>query len=79
MAGSSVIQQILGVRGQDLPTRRANVVTPANFAIGGIMGHFQRRYNAVVPVSSPSQFAVAFGGYFNPGYYGPDCVNDARR
>src|SRR5208337_319986 len=76
MAGSSVIQQILGVRGQDLPTRRANVVTPANFAIGGLMGHFQRRYNAVIPISSPSQFAVTFGGYFNPAYYGPDVVND---
>lgn len=73
---ANLFPQILGVRGQDLATRRGNVVTPANFGIAGMMGHFQRRYAKAFLCTSPTQFTAIFGGYFSPAAFGPDVVND---
>jgi len=73
---ANVISGILGVRGYDLATRRANVVTPANFSIGGLMGHSQRKYAKAIPVSSPTEFQTIFGGYFSSAAYAPDVVED---
>jgi len=73
---ANLFQQLLGVRGYDLSTRRANSVIPANFGIGGIMAQFQRKYAKAFYVDSPTRFRQIFGSYFSSSAYGPDTIDD---
>lgn len=58
-----------GTFGYNLPPRASTVITPANFAIYGIIGRFARGLVDVVDLNNVSDLAIKCGGY-KAGYYG---------
>jgi bifunctional DNA-binding transcriptional regulator/antitoxin component of YhaV-PrlF toxin-antitoxin module len=65
----------LGVRGKNLPTKKARTVEPSDFSIGGIIGQFERKYDQAFLVNNPTEFQEIFGFNINSSYYGSDVVN----
>ena len=64
-----------GVYGANLPTRKGSTVQPAAFTIAGLIGQMARRFDAAIPVSSPSDVQTIFGGQDYTSQFGPDCVD----
>jgi len=65
----------LGVYGANLPTRKGSSVQPAAFTIAGIICQMERRFDAAIPVSSPSDVQTIFGSQVYSTQYGPDAVD----
>ncbi len=65
----------LGVYGANLPTKKSKIVQASDFAIGGIMGLFERKYNAAFEVQTPEDFQEIFGKHVVSTSYGTDAVN----
>ncbi len=65
----------LGVYGANLPTKKSKIVQASDFAIGGIMGLFERKYNAAFEVQTPEDFQEIFGKHIISTSYGTDVVN----
>src|SRR4030042_1819557 len=64
----------LGVEGRNLPTKKTKNVRAADFAIGGILGRFERKYNKAFVCNNPTEFRDIFGEHVNPNFYGPEAV-----
>lgn len=64
----------LGVYGDNLPVKRTLTVEPSDFAIGGIMGQFERKYNKAFLVNNIDEFKEIFGNHVVSTYYGSDAV-----
>jgi hypothetical protein len=64
-----------GVYGANEPTRKGSSVQPASFTIAGLVCQMDRRFDAALPVSSPSDVQMIFGGQSYSGLYGPDAVD----
>ncbi len=64
----------LGVYGENLPTRRNRTVQASDFRIGGIVGRFERKFNAAFPVRNPDDMRAIFGDHVIPSFYGNDAV-----
>lgn len=62
----------LGVRGANLPTKKAKVVKGADFAIAGLIGHFERKYKKAFPVTGMEDLQKIFGVRYNPSTYAYD-------
>ena len=58
-----------GIYGYNLPPRASAVITPADFAIYGAIGRFQRGLVSIVPIQNATDLATKCGGYVS-GYYG---------
>jgi len=58
-----------GVYGYNLPPRASTVITPADFAIYGAIGRFQRGLTQVVSIQNTTDLAVKCGDYV-AGFYG---------
>ena len=65
----------LGVYGDILPTKKSKIVQASDFAIGGIIGQFERKYNKAFEVQTPEDFKAIFGEHITETYYGSDAVN----
>jgi phage tail sheath protein FI len=65
----------LGVRGKNLPTKKARTVEPSDFAVGGIVGNFERKFDKAFQVNNPTEFQQIFGNNINSSWYGSDVVN----
>lgn len=65
----------LGVFGVNNPTKKGASVTPANFAIAGLITQMERRFDIALPVVSPQDVQVIFGSQVYPSQYGPDVVD----
>lgn len=68
-------RQILGIRGQNLPTKKSLTVNAADFSIGCVHGIFERSYVAPFAVNNMAEFQEIFGSNFSSSYYGWDTVN----
>ena len=66
--------RLLGVHGKNAPTKKTLSVTPADFAIAGMIGIFERKYAVAMEVKNPSEEIDMFGGYVNANTYGKDCM-----
>ena len=66
--------RLLGVHGRNAPTRKTLSVTPADFAIAGLVGRFERQYAVAMEVNNPSEEIEKFGGFVNSNTYGKDCL-----
>jgi hypothetical protein len=64
----------LGVYGDNLPVKRETTVTASDFLIGGIMGRFERKFNASFKVGNMEDFQAIFGKHVISTYYGYDAV-----
>jgi hypothetical protein len=64
----------LGIHGSNLPAKAPSVVTPSDFAIGGILGHFERRYNKAMLCLNFDSFRDMFGEQISTTQYGYDAV-----
>lgn len=62
----------LGVRGQNLPTKKAKIVKGANFAVAGVIGHFERKYKKAFSCANMEELQKIFGKRFSPATYGYD-------
>ena len=65
----------LGVFGANLPTKKTLSVQPADFAIGGLVGKFERKFDKAYSVKSPQEVQDIFGLQVDPAIYGWDAVN----
>ena len=65
----------LGVHGKDLPTRRSNSITPANFLIGGLIGKFARSFNQAWLCYSADDVRAYFDDQVDSSQYGWDAAN----
>ena len=65
----------LGVHGSNLPTKKSKIVQASDFAIGGIIGQFERKYNKAFEVQTPEDFKAIFGEHITETFYGSDAVN----
>jgi hypothetical protein len=65
----------LGVRGKNLVTKRARSVVPADFAIAGLIGRFERKFDKAFAVGSPQEARDIFGDQLFPAFYGWDGLN----
>lgn len=64
-----------GVYGANLPTKKSSSVQAADFAIAGLIGRMERRFDVALPAQSAQDFAAIFGGQPDPSVYGPDAVD----
>jgi len=65
----------LGVFGANLPTKKTLSVQPADFAIAGLVGKFERKFSKAFSVKSPQEVQDIFGYQTDPAMYGWDAVN----
>ncbi len=72
MAGLNL--RTLGVRGENLPTKKTLSVIASDFSIGGMLIECERRYNKAFLVSTPEEFLEIFGQQLVSSEYGPDAV-----
>lgn len=61
--------RVRGVFGYNLPPRASTVVTPADFAVYGVIGRFARGLVDIVDINNATDLATKCGGY-KSGYYG---------
>lgn len=64
----------LGVRGKNLPTKKSLTVQPSDFSIGGIIGHFERKFKKAFLVNNTSEKQEIFGDNISSSWYGSDAV-----
>src|SRR5689334_18269796 len=64
-----------GVYPTNLPTKKGKSVQPADFAIGGLIGQFERKFKAVFLAQSPQDVLAVFGAQVISAFYGWDAVN----
>jgi len=67
--------KILGVRGENLPPKRARAVLPADFQIAAIIGRFERKFDKAFAVRDPADAIAIFGDHAISAFYGWDGVN----
>lgn len=65
----------LGVYGADLPTKKNLSVQAADFAVGGIIGDFERKFNRTFVVNNVQEVEQIFGKHISSSDYGWDAVN----
>lgn len=65
----------LGVRGENLPSKKNLVVSASDFLIGGIIGKFERTYAKAHVVQNMKEFQEIYGVNANSAWYGFDSVN----
>lgn len=65
----------LGVYGANLPTKKSKIVQASDFAIGGIIGQFERKFDQAFEVQTPEDFKTIFGDHITSTFYGSDAVN----
>ena len=64
----------LGVYGDNLPTKKSKTVEPADFAVGGVHGLFERKYDASFLCRNIDEFREIFGDNVISTFYGWDVV-----
>lgn len=64
-----------GVWPQNLPTKKAKAVTPADFAIAGLIGLFDRHFKQVFVAQGPQDVSDVVGDQGVSAYFGWDAVN----
>jgi hypothetical protein len=65
----------LGVFGANNPTKKSLSVQAADFAIGGLIGKFERKFNKAFEVKNPQEVLTIFGPQVSASMYGWDAVN----
>ncbi len=68
-------RRLLGVFGDNLPTKKGLTVNGSDFLVGGIVGFFERKFNTAYVVRSPQEAASIFGQNVDSSSYGWDAVN----
>ena len=64
----------LGIHGANLPVKAPSTVTPSDFSIGAIIGHFERRFNKAFLVQNFDEFRTIYGEQISTTQYGYDAV-----
>lgn len=68
-------RRLLGVYGANLPTKKSKGVVSSDFLIGGLIGHFERKFDEAILVKSPQEVQTAFGLQIDSSQYGWDAVS----
>lgn len=66
--------RLLGVHAKNAPTKKTLSVTAADFAIGGMIGLFERKFAVPMKINNPSEEIEILGGYVNSNTYGKDVM-----
>jgi hypothetical protein len=64
----------LGIHGANLPVKAPSTVTPSDFSIGAILGHFERRFDKAFLCQNFDDFRSIFGNQISTTQYGYDAV-----
>ncbi len=67
--------RLLGVQGENLPTKKSKTVKASDFLIGGIIGQFERKYDKAFLVQSEQEMLEIFGKNISTSFYGFDVVS----
>lgn len=67
--------RLLGVNGDNLPTKKSTNVQPSNFSIAGLIGQFERKYDRSFETNNMDEVREIFGAHINPSFYGQDAAN----
>lgn len=63
-----------GIYSKSLPTIKSKKVSAAAFNIGGIVGHFERKFAKAFLVNTLTEKQEIFGDNISPSWYGSDAV-----
>lgn len=67
-------RRLLGVFGENLPTKKNRTVVASDFLIAGLVGFFERKFDKALLVQSPQDVQAAFGLQVDSSQYGWDAV-----
>jgi len=68
-------KRLLGVWGENNPTKKAKSVVSSDMLIGGLVGKFERKFDRAFIVRSPQEVQDIFGLQVDPAMYGWDALN----
>lgn len=74
MTGGMVLRK-LGVNGKNAPTKKSKTVTASDFAIGGLIAEFERKFLVSFPITRPEELTEIFLNNIDETVYGSDVLN----